>query len=259
MQFNGPLDVLPLWGFFLAVLLLVLGAVDVGYRFGRYRRNRSENEKDAPVGSMAGATLGLLAFMLAFTFGLAASRFDVRRQVLLDEANAIETTYLRAGMLPERRDEIRGLLREYVDVRIKAVRTGNVAEGIRRSVDLHDRLWVHAVAVGERNPTSLVVSLFTESLNELINLHSKRIGVARYRIPLPIWGTLFIIAVLSLATMGYHAGLVGTSRSIAQFAVGFAFSVVILLIADLDRPQAGMLKVSQQPLLDLQQAMERTP
>ena len=87
MQSQGPLDFLPLWAFFLAVLLFVFGAVEGGYRLGRYRRNRAENEKDAPVGSMAGATLGLLAFMLAFTFGLAASRFDVRRQVLLDEAN----------------------------------------------------------------------------------------------------------------------------------------------------------------------------
>jgi len=259
MQFQGPLDVLPLWGFFLAVLLLVLGAVEGGYRFGRYRRSRTENEKDAPVGSMAGATLGLLAFMLAFTFGLAASRFDVRRQVLLDEANAIGTTYLRAGVLPERRDEIRELLRDYVNVRIEAVKTGKIAEAVRRSEELQEQMWVHAVAIGEHNPTSLVVGLFIESLNELIDLHAKRIGVASYRIPLPIWGTLFIVAVLSLATMGYHAGLVGTSRSIAQIGVALAFSVVILLIADLDRPQAGMLRVNQQPMINLHQSMERTP
>ena len=102
MQNDGPLDALPLWGLFLVILLLVLLSVEGGYRLGKYRRSRSEQEKEAPVGAMVGATLGLLAFMLAFTFGLAAARFDTRRQVLLDEANAIGTTYLRAGMLPTR-------------------------------------------------------------------------------------------------------------------------------------------------------------
>jgi hypothetical protein len=66
---RGPLDALPLWGLFLAILLLVLLSVEAGYRLGTYRRRRSAEEKEAPVGAMVGATLGLLAFMLAFTFG----------------------------------------------------------------------------------------------------------------------------------------------------------------------------------------------
>ena len=110
MQIYGPLDALPLWGFFVAVLFLVLLSVEGGYRLGQYRRRRSEQELEAPVGAMVGATLGLLAFMLAFTFGSAADRFDSRKQLLLDEANAIGTAYLRAGMLPDRRQEIRGPL-----------------------------------------------------------------------------------------------------------------------------------------------------
>ena len=115
MPGNGPLDALPLWALFMAILLLVLLAIEGGYRLGQYRRSRSEQEKEAPVGAMVGATLGLLAFMLAFTFGLAAARFDTRRQLLLDEANAIGTTYLRAGMLPNQREDILALLRDYVD------------------------------------------------------------------------------------------------------------------------------------------------
>jgi hypothetical protein len=111
----SALDAIPLWGFFGLTMLLVLLFIEGGYRLGRYRLTRSEHEKEAPVGAMVAALLGLLAFILAFTFGLAAQRFDTRRQVLLDEANAIGTTYLRAAMLPERGDEIRALLREYVD------------------------------------------------------------------------------------------------------------------------------------------------
>src|ERR1041385_3910873 len=114
MQNNLALDALPLWGLFIVILLVVLISVEFGYRLGRYRRSRREQEKEAPVGTMVGATLGLLAFILAFTFGLAANRFDIRRELLLDEANAIGTTYLRAGMLPERGQQVRDLLRAYV-------------------------------------------------------------------------------------------------------------------------------------------------
>jgi hypothetical protein len=256
MQYNGPLDALPLWGLFLVILLVVLLSVECGYRLGKFRRSRSEQEKEAPVGTMVGATLGLLAFILAFTFGLAAARFDTRRQVLLDEANAIGTTYLRAGILPEQREEIRALLRDYVGTRLEAIRSGNIAEGIRQSENIQHQVWAQAVAVGEKNPNSIVVGLFIQSLNEVIDLHAKRVQAGlRSRIPGAIWVGLFAVAALSLATMGYQAGLVGTRRSLAVLAVAFTFSVVIELIADLDRPQEGVLRVSQRALLDVQRSM----
>src|SRR5215467_13090251 len=256
MQGSGPIDVLPLWALFISILLVVLLSVEFGYRLGKYRRSRQEQEKEAPVGTMVGATLGLLAFILAFTFGLAAARFDARRQVLLDEANAIGTTYLRAGMLPEQGEEIRGLLRDYVAARLEGVQAGKVAEGIRRSEDIQQKVWAEAETVGQKNPNSIVVGLFVQSLNEMIDLHAKRVQAGlRSRIPGAIWLGLFAVAALSLATMGYHAGLSGTRRSLAILAVAVTFSVVIELIADLDRSQEGVLRVSQQALLDVQRSM----
>ncbi|MBO3276727.1 bestrophin-like domain [Pseudomonas schmalbachii] len=255
-QSGGPLDALPLWGLFVTILILVLLSVEGGYRLGKYRRSRSEEEKESAVGAMVGATLGLLAFILAFTFGLAAERFDTRRQVVLDEANAIGTTYLRAGMLPERREEIRTLLREYVDVRLEAVRSGTIAAGIRQSEQLHTQLWAQATAIGEAHPTSIVLGLFVQSLNEVIDLHAKRVTAdVRNRIPAAIWIALLAVAVLSLAAMGYHAGLSRTSRSLAEVVVALTFSIVIGLIADLDRPHEGALQVSQQALMDLRRSM----
>jgi len=160
-------------------------------------------------------------------------------------------------MLPERRQEVRNLLRDYVDTRVEAVKSKNVAEGIRRSEQLQDRLWAEAVALGERNPTSIVVGLFVESLNEVIDVHAKRVTVGvRNRIPGAIWFSLLMVAVLSLTAMGYHAGLASPNRSLAQLAVALTFSVVIGLIADLDRPQEGTLTVSQQALVDLRQSMQ---
>ena len=256
METNAPLDALPLWALFISILVVVLLSVEGGYRLGKYRRARHEEEKEAPLGTMVGATLGLLAFILAFTFGLAAARFDGRRQALLDEANAIGTTYLRAGMLPERGDQIRALLRDYVRVRLEAFQSRNVAEGIRSSESIQQHVWTEAENVAQKNPSSIVVGLFVQSLNETIDLHAKRVQAGlRSRIPGAIWLGLFAVAALSLAAMGYHAGLSGTRRSLAIIAVAVTFSVVIELIADLDRPQEGILKVSQQALLDVQRSM----
>lgn len=257
MQTMGPIDPLPLWALFIVILLVVLLSVECGYRLGKYRRGRQEQEKEAPVGTMVGATLGLLAFILAFTFGLAAARFDTRRQVLLDEANAIGTTYLRAGMLPERGEQIRALLRDYVSTRLDAVRSGKVTEGILQSENIQQHVWTEAEAVAEKNPNSIVIGLFVQSLNEMIDLHAKRVQAGvRSRIPGAIWLSLFAVAALSLATMGYHAGLSGTRRSLAIIAVAVTFSVVIELIADLDRPQEGVVNISQQALLDVQRSMK---
>jgi len=192
-QYTTALDVLPLWGLFLTIVVLVLAAIEGGYRLGSYRHRQPGREKETPVGAMVGAMLGLLAFMLAFTFGMAASRFDTRKQLVLDEANAIGTTYLRTAMLPERRDEIRGLLRSYVDARLKAVQSGRVAEEILVSEDIQGQLWSAATAVGLQHPDSIVVGLFVQSLNEVIDLHAKRVTAGlRNRIPGAIWMTLTI-------------------------------------------------------------------
>ena len=257
-QYTTILDAVPLWGLLPIIVVLVLATIEGGYRLGSNRSRRSDREKDAPVGAMVGTTLGLLAFMLAFTFGMAASRFDTRKQLVLDEANAIGTTYLRTAMLPEERDGIRALLRSYVDARLEAVRSDRVAEAILRSEEIQGQVWSAATRVGLHHPDSIVVGLFVQSLNELIDIHAKRVTAGlRNRIPGAIWMALLTIATLSLGAMGYHIGLVGTTRSLAIIVVAVSFSAVIALIADLDRPQEGTLTVSQQALIDLQQSMNR--
>jgi hypothetical protein len=256
MQSNEPLDVIPLWALLIGIMLVVLLSVEGGYRAGRFQGRRA-HEMETPVGEMVASTLGLLAFILAFTFGLAASRFDVKRQLLVDEANAVGTTYLRAEMLPEGRDEIRALLREYVDVRIKAIQPDKLEEGIRRSEELQKRLWELTVPIAMKNPNSIIVGLFVQALNDVIDLHTKRLTAAvRNRIPFAIWAALYGISVFSFAAMGYHSGLTGTTRSFVIIAVAFTFSVVIVLIADLDRSQEGTLRVSHQALVDLQRSMK---
>jgi hypothetical protein len=241
----------------MATVVIVLLAVEGGQRLGKYRRQHPEPELEAPVGVKVGAMLGLLAFMLAFTFGSAASRFDTRRGFVVDDANAIGTTYLRAGLLAEpSRTEVRNLLREYVDVRLELVTPGKAEEAMHKSDELHGRLWSQAVAVGEKSPGAIVVGLFIGSLNEVIDIHAKRVNLGlRTRVPGTIWVALYFIAIVALGAVGYHAGLTGTRRSLAVLALVLTFSAVIVLIADLDRPMEGLLRVSQQAMIDLRNSL----
>jgi hypothetical protein len=209
------------------------------------------------VAAVVAATLALLGFMLAFTFSIAGSRFDARRQAVLDEANAIGTTYLRAGLLPDGRGaEVRKLLREYVDVRLNGVKGGHIEAALHRSEELHGRIWAEAEAIGIKHPDSIVVGLFIQSLNQTIDLHETRVIAGLYsRIPLVLWGTLYLLTALSMIGVGYHAGLTSGSRSLSSLILALTFAAVMLLVADLDRPQDGMLRVSQQALIDLRSTM----
>jgi hypothetical protein len=258
MDTTGLLDPFPLWTILPLTILVGLAAFEFGYRLAHYRQQRHEEEKESPVGGMVAGTLGLLAFMLAFTFGLAGSRFEDRRQVVLSEANAIGTTYLRAAMLPEpMRTEVKKLLVEYVDLRIEAVQQPEKLDQLMsKSDELHERLWAQAVAVTEKD-RSPIAALFVDSLNDVIDLHSTRVMAGlRSRVPGIIWIVLYVLAILAMEMIGYHAGLANSRRSIAAVALIIGFSLVLFLIADLDRPGQGMLRVSQQSMLDLRKSLK---
>jgi len=256
MTGDAPLDFLPLWTIFPVTLALALLSVEVGCRVARYRREHAKDKTEAPVAPIVAAALGLLAFMLAFTFGIAAARFEERRQALLSESNAIGTTYLRAAMLPEpMAADTRNLLREYVEVRLAGSDSAKVKEAIARSEELHKQLWAQAVAAAQKE-RSPMTSIFMQSLNDVINLHQKRLMAGLHsRVPGAIWIGLYSLLVLSMAVLGYHEGISGTRRSLAGFVLVLAFSTVLVLITDLDRPGQGLLEVNQQSLVDLRKTL----
>lgn len=255
MDMTGLLDRFPIWSLLPITIGIMLLSAETGYRLARHRRLR-EQDTHSPVGTMVGATLGLLAFMLAFTFGLANSRYETRRQVLLSESNAVGTCYLRAGLLAEpMRTDAKNLLREYVDVRLEGVQPGKLDQAMAKSEQIHQRLWAVATAQAEKERTVLT-SLFITSLNEVIDLHATRVQAGvRSRVPGVIWVVLYLLAILAWVMLGYHTGLLKSTRTIAVFAMVVGFSAVMILIADLDRPGQGLLKTSQEAMMDLRRAM----
>ena len=245
---------IPIWGLFVGTLLLALAAVDAGYRWARHRQRERELEKEAPVGAMGGATLGLLAFLLAFTFGHAADGFHARKVAIVEEVNAIHMTYLLCSVIPEvQRAEIRTVLREYVEQRLRWSAGKPDAPG-KSAEALLDRLWQLAAIVGQQNPGG--VDVFLSYTGRIIELERERIMLReRSRIPGAFWAVLYIVAVLALGSVGYHGGVAGTIRSPVMLAVAIAFSAVIMVIVDLDRPGQGFINVSQQPLIELRELL----
>jgi hypothetical protein len=257
MQLHGLLDALPLWALFMATLVVALLSFEGGFWIGGRSDALSDSQQEKVVSRLVAGILGLLAFMVAFTFGVAASHFDARRQALHDEVNAIRTAYLRADLLQEpQRTEIRNLLRQYVDARLEGKLSGKIEEAITRSEELQDQLWSQAVAAKENTLNTAFIGNFIQSLNEVISIHSRRVAtVLEARIPDIIWFVIYAITMLASASIGYHAGLTRSRRVPVAPALILAFSVVILLIADLDRPLSGYLEVDQQAMSDLRNKM----
>lgn len=245
------MNYVPFYVVYIVAAAIALLSIEVGWRIGNYRRQHYELEGKAPISAAVGATLGLLAFLLAFTFGMAANRFDARKQNVLQEANAIGTTYLRADFLPEQvRDEVRSLLREYVAHRAGGMASIMTPAGMEKSADLLEQLWTISASVANAHDSE-ATALYIESLNQMIDIDASRITALRNRIPESIWLMLTIVAIFSLASMGYQFGLTGIRSWPVTILLVIVFTTVITLIADLDRPQAGLVQVSQQPLLDL--------
>lgn len=194
----------------------------------------------------------MLALLLVFQVGIADERYDNRRLLVIDEANAVGTVYLRAGYLEEPyRTEIRQLLREYVNVRLEAVDTDDLTYAGTRSEEIHTELWIRAEALAKAHPESEMVALYIQSLNDVIDLHAKRAIAVITRFSLGSWLAIYGLAFLTMILVGYQYGLYGARNLIAFLGLVLVFTSVILLIMDLDRPQEGLLKVNQQALMNL--------
>ena len=259
------IDAIPVWVLFVGTILLVLVSIEAGHQLSRIARRRSECEKESAASAIAGSVLALLAFMLAFTFGIVAERFDTRKELVRDEANTIRTTWQRCDFLPEPdRGEARGLLREYVNARLAVARSfqsGTLSEEALtkarlESETVQDHLWGMAVVNARKDMNSDVAALYIDSLNRMIEVHNSRVVVGlQQRIPAGIWIVLLGLTFFGMVAVGYQTGIVGSRRSLAQPILAVSFSMVIALIAMLDRPLTGYVKVSQQPLIDLYDAM----
>jgi len=245
---------------FMAVLLV---AEELGFRVKGWAKPGSDSVEKADIALILGAVLTLLALLLGFTYAMSEGRYETRRQLVVEEANAIGTTYLRAKALPEpRSSQIQELLRQYTALRVEiASMTNDTPENIRevdnRTKQLQSLIWSHAAALARESPNP-VVSVFLQTLNEMIDLHGKRMAAFRNRVPFSIYLVLFVVSAITLWLVGYYFGTCRQRMRILTTMLVLLVASVMWLLMDLDQPVRGAIRASQQSLIDLHQDLSNT-
>ena len=254
------IDALPVGAAFVVFALIMLACYEAGFRLGRWWQVREPGEQEGPTSMLVGSILALLAFLLAVTMSMAADRFDARRALVGAEADAIQTTYLRAGYLPEPAStRSRELIREYVPLRLIVTAQADPTTIVAQSREIQRQLWRIAEDTAKTTTQGDLVGLYIESLNEVINTHEDRITARTARVPETVVLLLLAGSALSLGMVGYNSGL-SQQRSLLSAAVlVIALSAVLTIVVDLDRPRQGFIQVSQQPLIDLRDALDLPP
>ena len=244
------------------VIVLLLLTIEVGYRLGGRVPSGLTDSAKSPVLGISGALFGLLALLLGFTFSMSLSRFEQRKQLVVAESNAIATTYLRAGLLPEpERSAVTGLLRSYVDVRLDFFERRDEPAQFQIVVDrtekLQKELWAHAVSVTPKSNPPVIADLYIESLNNVIDLHSARLAAMRNHVPEIVLLLLFLVALMAALLVGYGCGLMERRHSFSTTTMALLIALVIIVIIDIDRPSRGLIRVSQESMIRLQGNMKK--
>jgi hypothetical protein len=257
---NDWLSAAPLWLLSLAVPALMIVAVAVGTLL-RGWSDRREDDRAAESHSFEGyivqAVLGLLALLMAFTYSLAIDRFEMRRALVVEEANAIGTVYLRAQLLEEpHRARISRLLREYTDVRLALA--GAQPDAMRAVVMQNDRLVVDLWAATSAAFVTIEAvdfsTAFLDSINALIDLDTTRRVARTVHVPTQVFVVLFVYLIVTAGVLGYV--FVGRRGRVAGAFVLILLTLFLLLVFDIDRPTVGNVREAQTAMEELKASFE---
>ena len=246
----------------LILFAVVLGATVIGLFAGRHFRHHSDTLRD-PFSALQAALLGLVGLILAFGLALAVGRYESRRAAVVEQANAIGTTYLRAQTLMEPvRSESLDLLIRYTDVSIRiADAVPGSAEAERAIADgdeLLRELWGLGGQALDRAPTDSAPRLYVETLNETIDMQTVRVAGLGNRVPSPVLAVEVVGAAVALALFAFYLALVG--RGVLTVVIAAALVTMLLLVTfDLDRPTRGLIEVPDTPLTSLRASMDLPP
>jgi hypothetical protein len=250
------------WVLSLALLAVIVGATVLGLWIGRSVRHKAEGLRE-PFAVMQAALLGFMGLVLAFGLSLAVERYEGRRAAVVEEANAIGTTYLRAQTLPEPvRTQSLSLLRQFNDTSIRISETvpGSPAQqdAIAESGQTERQLWTLGGQALQAEPTGSAARLYIESLNTMFDSQSSRIYGLRNRVPTTV-GVLEVIgSALALGLLALHLTTLGRG-GLTVLLAAVLVSTILVVTFDLDRPTRGLIRIPATPLIDVRGSMELPP
>ena len=246
-----------LWLVDVGIAIALVAASGVMFRIG-WRRAHRDDAVTSQVTAMQAATLGLLALMLGFTLSIAESRFAVRRAVVVEEANAVGTTYLRADFLPEpARTQSRELLRRYVVERRAyfAASPDEAPATTARAQAIHGELWAVAAALAREHPDWDLLASYVETLNRMIDLEAYRDLAIGMRLPATVFPLLVLVAMVAVGVTGYACGLSRAKSWLALYVVPVLVGLACAVVADIDRSRAGFISTGDRPMARLQRSL----
>jgi hypothetical protein len=235
--------VLLMAGLVLGMLLLL----ELGRRIGIRRRRSNQGVLESGTGVVDAAIFGLMGLLVAFIFSGSASRFEVRRDLIVDEANAISTAYLRLDLLPpDRQPELREKFRLYVRSRIAVYRTLSNFDSARselaRSQALQNEIWRQALAASKETGSPAVMTLVLSNLNEVIDITTTRTAALQRHMPPAVFILLACTTLASSLLAGYNMST-ATRNWMHIFAFVLLLSATVYLIIDLEYPRIGLIRV----------------
>jgi hypothetical protein len=246
------------WPLFIVTAVSLAAVIEVGYQCAiRLRIQQESNRKDQMIAIRDGLFI-LVGLLFGFTLALAVPRFADRRLLLIDEANAIGTAYLRASTLPSPdREQAQQLLREYVDARLDLDNAGldrvRFADAANHAKDIQEQLWQTVIEI-TKTDRSAVAATYISSLNQMIDLDEKRRSATENRIPGPVWLLIFSVSIIALFTRGLTlAGRFWLTLVLAPLTI----AIVVALIADLDTPSSGFIRLDQRAMIRLKADITR--
>jgi hypothetical protein len=246
----------------LILFAVVFGATALGFVLGRMVRHRSEHLRE-PFGVLQGALLGLVGLVLAFGLALAVGRYEARRAAVVDDANAIGTTYLRAQTLREPlRTRSLELLRRYTDTNIRLSNSVPASAEARKAVadgqQLQRELWRLAGQALVDAPQASAPRLYVETLNEMIDLQTVQVAGLNNRVPGAVLAVEVVGAAVALGLLAFYLSLLGRGTIVVLLAAGLV-SLLLLVTFDLDRPTRGLIRVPDTPLENVRASMSLPP
>ncbi|MFL6446422.1 MAG: DUF4239 domain-containing protein [Bryobacteraceae bacterium] len=244
MTYLTPLILLSGFAVFASILL----AMEIGRRFGKRVQKQHPEESASGTGSVEAAVFGLMGLLVAFTFSGAASRFDARRQLIVEESNTIGTAYLRIDLLPAHsQPSLRDEFRRYVDARIQTYRKipdmSAVAAETRKAETLQREIWAQAVVGCKEINSPAVTTLVLGSINPMIDISTTRDEGAQMHPPAVIY-VMLVVLLLACSLLAGDAMAAGKARNWVHI-LGFTvtLSLALLLIIDLEYPRVGWIRI----------------
>ena len=238
------------WKIATLLLLTILALTGLGYKVGQLKLNKLKVKSLKESSSSFSSLSGLLFLLLAFTFGMSVSRYDSRRQVIVQESNTISTAVLRADLYVEKeRLLFRKDFKEYVEARINYYKAGKDLEKIKLSNELTQsismKLWKRASKLSLDHTNSDATRLMIPALNEMFDITTTRLAGEKAKVPDSIIWLLFLLACITSFYSGYSAALKGSIDWLVEFGFCLMISVTVLFIFDLDRPFRGLVTLDE--------------